>query len=81
MSHDTPSIDIFNEMKQAAIAIFETYDDTYGYASGKIQRIESITNLQDNAMVFYRMLDPLNQATMRAALSQDALDYINANNQ
>ena len=76
-----PSTEIFNEVKQAAISIFETYDDTYGYATGKIARINSILNNQDNVMVFYRMLDPINQAAMRVLLSPEALEYVKANYQ
>lgn len=33
-----PDDNIFNEMKQAAMSIWGSYDDTFGYASEKIAR-------------------------------------------
>lgn len=75
----TPSTLIFDEMKSAAIAVWQTYDNQYGYVTEKLERINGITNVQDNAMVFYRMFDYENQAKMRAKLSQEAINYINEN--
>lgn len=76
---NTPSITIFEEMKASAIAVWQTYDNTYGYVTEKLERINGITNVQDNAMVFYRMFDYENQARMRERLSQDSINYINEN--
>jgi hypothetical protein len=76
---NTPSITIFEEMKSAAIAVWQTYDNQYGYVTEKLERINGITNVQDNAMVFYRMFDYENQARMREKLSQEAIQYINDN--
>lgn len=75
----TPSITIFNELKSASIAVWETYDNEFGYVTEKLEQVNSITNIQDNAMVFYRMFDYENQAKMRARLSQEAINYINEN--
>jgi hypothetical protein len=76
---NTPSIVIFEEMKSAAIAVWQTYDNQHGYVTEKLERVNSITNIQDNAMVFYRMFDFENQAKMRARLSPEAIQYINEN--
>ena len=76
---NTPSITIFEEMKSAAIAVWQTYDNEFGYVTEKLERVNSITNVQDNAMVFYRMFDYENQAKMRARLSPEAINYINEN--
>ena len=75
----TPSVIIFEEMKASAIAVWETYDNQFGYVTEKLETINGITNVQDNAMVFYRMFDYENQAKMRAKLSQEAINYINEN--
>jgi hypothetical protein len=75
----TPSISIFEEMKASAIAVWQTYDNEFGYVTEKLERVNSITNVQDNAMVFYRMFDYENQAKMRARLSPEAIQYINDN--
>lgn len=79
MKYKAPSDEIFNEMKQAAIDVWKTYDDTHGYASEKINKVNSITNIQDNAMVFYRMFDHFNQAKMKRSLSEKSIDYIQHN--
>lgn len=79
MEHKTPSDEIFNEMKSVAKEIWNTYDNTYGYVDEKTERIDSIKNYQDNAMVFYRMFDWKNQTTMKQKLSDQAKDYIENN--
>lgn len=76
---NTPSIVIFEEMKAAAIAVWQTYDNQHGYVTEKLERVNSITNIQDNAMALYRMFDYENQAKMRARLSPEAIQYINEN--
>ena len=77
--YETPSPEIFAEMRDAAIKVWNTKDNTYGYVTEKLERVNSIVNIQDNAMVFYRMFDHENQRLMKAELSQEALDYINHN--
>lgn len=77
--YETPTDAIFNEMKDAAIKIWKTYDNQYGYVDEKVDRINSVNNLQDNAMVFYRMFDSANQSTMTRYMSGDAVSYINDN--
>lgn len=47
----------FNELKNASIEIWKTYDDTYGYATEKIERVESISNVSDNYGTFIGMFD------------------------
>ncbi len=76
---ETPSIEIFEEMKSAATAVWQTYDNTYGYVTEKLEYINSIGNIKDNAMVFYRMFDYQNQAKMREMLSEESINYIKNN--
>lgn len=76
---EAPSIEIFEEMKSAATAVWQTFDNTHGYVTDKIEYINSFGNIKDNAMVFYRMFDYQNQAKMMAKLSQEAINYINQN--
>lgn len=59
-----PSEAIFNDLKQAAKKVWERYDDTYGYASEKIARVNSITNYADNWYTFVGMFDSTNQQKM-----------------
>jgi hypothetical protein len=74
-----PSQEIFIEMKRAAISIWKDYDNKFGYATEKIKRINSIENVSDNAMVFYRMFDHWTKQLMESKLSEEAINYINSN--
>ena len=76
---ETPTEEIFNEMKAIASKIWNTYDNTYGYVNEKLDRINSINNIQDNAMVFYRMFDHQNQNAFRYSASPEILAYIQDN--
>ena len=67
--YTAPSQEVFEEMKQIATDIWNTYDDTHGYATSKIERINSLENIQDNAMVFYRMFDFHNQIKFRSKIN------------
>jgi hypothetical protein len=68
---ETPSIEIFNEMRAAATQIWNTYDNQFGYVTEKLNRINSLENIQDNAMVFYRIFDWENQAKLVPNISKD----------
>lgn len=70
--YDAPSDEIFNEIKQAAIEIWQTYDDTFGYASEKIGYVNSITNFKDNWGTIVGMFDCHNQQKLLAKLSDEA---------
>ena len=74
-----PTNEVFNEMKKAAISIWRDYDNRFGYATEKIKRVNSMENISDNAMVFYRMFDHWNKQLMVSKLSEDAINYINKN--
>ena len=76
---NTPSQEIFNEMKSLATQIWSTYDNQYGYVTEKLSYINRIDNIQDNAMVFYRMFDNQNQETFRENASNEVLEYIKNN--
>jgi hypothetical protein len=76
---ETPSQEIFNEMKSIATDIWNTYDNQYGYVTEKLDRINSFDNIQDNAMVFYRMFDYINQGKFKASASPEVLEYISKN--
>lgn len=67
-----PPDEIFNEIKLAAIDVWKTFDDTYQYATGKINRIKDIPNVSDNAMYIVAMFDLENQAVLARLLSAEA---------
>lgn len=80
MEHTTPSEEIFNEIKNAAITVWNTKDNTYGYVDKKLEIVNRIKNYADNVMVCYRMFDYMNQMHMVALLSPEAVEYIVLNN-
>lgn len=52
-----PPDHVFAGVKRAAIALWRTFDDTYGYASGKVARIADIENVRDNCGYIVAMFD------------------------
>jgi hypothetical protein len=76
---ETPSIEIFNDMKQAATRVWETYDNEYGYVDEKLNYVNGLNNIQDNAMVFYRMFDWENQRKFKQLVNEQTLEYIKNN--
>ena len=75
----TPTLEIFNEIKASAISVWETYDNTYGYVTEKLEYINRLENIQDNVMVLYRMFDWVNQGKMLNMLSEESINYIKEN--
>lgn len=74
--YDTPSETVFNEIKNKSIEIWQTYDDTHGYASGKIERVKSIDNFKDNWGSIVGMFDDTNRDKLKAELSPEAMAEI-----
>lgn len=77
--YETPSDEIFNEMKEIATSIWNTYDNTYWYVDENLNIINSLENVWDNAMVFYRMFDHINQSKFRNYTWPDTDNYIDKN--
>lgn len=76
---NTPSQEIFDEMKYVATQIWNGYDNSHGYVDEKLERINSFGNIEDNSMIFYRMFDSHNQEKFRSFSSPEVLDYIKNN--
>lgn len=70
--YTAPTDEIFEEIKEGAIEIWNTYDDTHGYASEKIDKIKDMGNISDNAMYIVAMFDINNQGKLSAILSEEA---------
>lgn len=71
-----PSQEQFEELKEKAIELWNTYDDTYGYATEKINRIKDIQNIQDNFMYIISMFDIPNQRKLAEKLSDETCKSI-----
>lgn len=74
--YTAPSDEVFNEIKERAIEIWQTYDDTYGYATEKIDQVKAITNVRDNWGFIIGMFDSQNQQKLLAKLSPGARDKV-----
>lgn len=74
--YQAPTQEVFDEVKQKSIEIWKTYDDTYGYATGKIDRIKDLKNINDNVMYMVAMFDGQNQALLAGSLSDEARQQI-----
>jgi hypothetical protein len=59
--YTAPSDKVFNDIKENAIKIWKTYDNTYGYQDEKINAIKDIKNFKDNAWFIVAMFDGNNQ--------------------
>jgi len=55
--YTTPPQEIFDDIKAQAINIWNTYDDTYGYRTEKVTRVNAIENVRDNAWFIVAMFD------------------------
>ena len=75
-SYETPNQEFFDEIKEKSIKIWGTYDDTYGYATEKIERVESIENFKDNWSSIVGMFDNSNIAKLKASLSEDSKEKL-----
>lgn len=73
---DAPSDEIFNEIKRAAIKIWQGYDDQFGYASEKIAMVNSLKNYRDNWGTMVGMFDRQNQMKLLLKLSPEAIEKV-----
>lgn len=64
-----PEDDLFEEVRKGAIEVWSEYDDKYGYATEKINRIKNIANIKDNFMYMVAMFDYINQKKLAEKLS------------
>ena len=71
-----PKDEQFAELKAKAIEIWKTYDNQFGYADEKINRIKDIGNVGDNFMFIVAMFDSDNQSRLADKLSQDTRDAV-----
>lgn len=77
----TPSEEIFNEIVEACVEVWHTYDDTHGYRTEKLERVRSTKNYKDNVMGLIRMFHPVMRYRIVTRLSKQAQEYINLNSE
>lgn len=74
--YTAPTQEVFEEIKAKAIELWQTYDDTYGYATEKINRIKDIQNIKDNAWFIVAMFDSINQMKLISRVSGKTAELI-----
>lgn len=74
--YKAPAQDVFDSIKNAAIALWQTYDDTYGYASGKVNRVKSIENVGDNTGYIVAMFDNSNRLRLYGMVDEIGKPYL-----
>ena len=74
--YTAPPQEVFDEIKEQSIKLWQTYDNTHGYATEKISRIENLENIKDNAWYIVAMFDSGNQMKLMRATTETTRDYI-----
>lgn len=69
--YTAPSNEMFNELRARAMDIWNTYDNTHGYASEKTDKLKDLVNVQDNFMYMVAMFDDSNQRKLADKLSPE----------
>jgi len=59
----------FEELKKKAIEVWQEFDDTYGYATKKIDQIKNLKNIGDNFMSMVAVFDVFNQLKLARKLT------------
>lgn len=62
--YSPPPDEIFEDIKENAIKIWQTYDNEFGYVDEKVNRIKDLKNTSDNAWFMVAMFDYRNQAKL-----------------
>lgn len=74
--YTAPKQEIFDDIKENAIKIWKTYDDTFGYATEKIDRIKDLQNIQDNAWYMVAMFDHINRGKLLSMVKPETATQI-----
>lgn len=67
----TVTDELFNELKNAAMEVWQTYDNTYGYVDEKIAMM-NFPNVKDNYGTIIGMFDVHNQRKLYDKVSDEA---------
>ena len=71
-----PKDKYFDELKSACIKYWNTFDNTYGYATEKLNYINSLENVDGNFMVMVKMFHPLAWEVIAKLLSLETRNHI-----
>ena len=69
--YTAPPQEQFDEVKEKAIEIWNTYDNQFGYVDEKVNAIKDIQNVEDNFMYMVAMFDSQNQTKLAYMVSSE----------
>lgn len=74
--YTAPSQEVFDDIKENATKIWQTYDNTYHYVDEKLNQIKDIKNISDNAWFIVAMFDSNNQAKLITMVKKETARFI-----
>lgn len=74
--YKAPPQEIFDDIKENAMKIWNTYDDEFGYRTEKLNRIKDVGNIKDNAWCIVAMFDQSNQAQLISTVKPKTAEMI-----
>ncbi len=74
--YTAPDDEVFEEVKQQAIALWSGMGDEPSYSNEKVERIKDLINIQDNVMYMVAMFDQGNQSKLARSLSEKSRQAI-----
>ena len=72
--YDAPPQEVFEQIKEKSIEMWNTYDNTHWYVDEKVNRIKDLENVSDNAWYMVAMFDSSNQRKLVSKLEWQARD-------
>jgi len=74
--YTAPKDEIFENLRESAIKIWETYDNEYGYVDEKVNQVKNLQNITDNFMYIFAMFDSQNQQKVMALIKEETQEAI-----
>lgn len=74
--YTAPSQEVFDDIKQMSIKIWQSYDNEHGYVDEKVDQIKDLENVKDNYMYMFSMFDVVNQAKLMALVKPETKETI-----
>jgi hypothetical protein len=74
--YKSPKDDYFEELRSVCIRYWSTFDDTFGYATEKINQVKSFENNDGNFMTMVKMIHPLAWEVIAEVLSYETRQHI-----
>lgn len=71
-----PKDEYFNELKEACIKFWKTFDDRFGYSTEKIDSIKDLPNKDSNFMMMIQMIHPISRKLIVNLLSLETRNEI-----